>query len=152
MNLGVVQFVVTSRPAIESTTLGIRAASRSSTGSCVGLQVTRRRDRRDRRRVYTPAIPRTAQRIVNTTVQAFQSLNVQWARERSRRRREFLAEQLAQTDSMLARAQAELSQFPEPPAARQLARQARRRAGGPSSQLETREAELDADRRTFRRC
>ena len=55
--------------------------------------------------------PRTAQRIVNSTVHAFQTLNVQWARERSRRRGEFLAEQLAQTDSMLERAQAELSSF-----------------------------------------
>ncbi len=94
-------------------------------GFVAGLLVTRREatDVIDVR--YIAEDPRTAQRIVNSTVHAFQALNVQWARERSRRRREFLAEQLSQTDSMLARAQAELGLLPEPAAARELARRPR---------------------------
>ena len=97
---------------------------------------------------YTAGDPATAQRIVNATVQAFQSINVKWARERSRRRREFLAEQVAQTDSMLARAQAELANFRS---RQQLASSADKLKAeqGTQIQLETRMAELDADRRTF---
>ena len=97
---------------------------------------------------YTAGDPATAQRIVNATVQAFQSINVKWARERSRRRREFLAEQLGQTDSMLARAQAELASFRS---RQQLASSADKLKAeqGTQMQLETRMAELDADRRTF---
>ena len=90
-----------------------------------------------------------AQQIVNATVQAFQSLNVKWARERSRRRREFLAEQVAQTDSMLSRAQAELATFRS---RQQLASSADKLKAeqGTQIQLETRIAELDADRTTFK--
>ena len=81
-------------------------------GLVAGLLITRREatDVIDVR--YIAEDPRTAQRIVNSTVHAFQALNVQWARERSRRRREFLAEQLSQTDSTLARAQADLAVLP----------------------------------------
>ena len=111
MNLGVVQFAVTSRPAVETTTLHIAAREPVIDGLLGGLVVTRRTDTDVIDIQYTAGDPATAQRIVNATVQAFQSINVKWARERSRRRREFLAEQVAQTDSMLARAQAELANF-----------------------------------------
>ena len=148
INLGVVQFVVRSRPAVETVSLGIRSRESAidgllgrAAGDATGA------DRRDRRRLHRPD-PRTAQRIVNSTVQAFQTLNVQWARERSRRRGEFLAEQLAQTDSMLELAQAELSSF--------RSRAAARRAHGTSSGGTVRPdrarcppPELDADRQTF---
>ena len=75
-------------------------------------------------------------------------MNVQWARERSSRRREFLAEQLAQTDSMLERAQAELSSFRS---RQQLASSHDKLAAEQSAvlALDARAAELDADRRTF---
>ncbi len=92
--------------------------------------------------------PRTAQRIVNSTVQAFQTLNVQWARERSRRRGEFLAEQLAQTDSTLERAQAELSSF----RSRQQLASSRHKLQAEQAALLTLDArreELEADRQTF---
>ena len=98
---------------------------------------------------YTAGDAATAQRIVNATVQAFQSINVKWARERSRRRREFLAEQVAQTDSMLARSQAELASFRS---RQELASSADKLKAqqGTQLQIETRMAELDADRQTFR--
>ena len=87
---------------------------------------------------------------MNATVQAFQSLNVQWARERSRRRREFLAEQLAQTDSMLARAQARAQLVPEPAAAGEQSPTSWRRSRARARSSRPGCAELDADRRTLR--
>jgi tyrosine-protein kinase Etk/Wzc len=148
MNLGVVQFAVTSRPAIETTTLYIAGREPVIDGLLAGLQVSRRTETDVVDIAYTAGDPATAQRIVNATVQAFQSINVKWARERSRRRREFLAEQLAQTDSMLARAQAELANFRS---RQQLASSADKLKAEQGTQLalETRMAELDADRRTF---
>src|SRR4051812_18066089 len=103
MNLGVVQFAVTSRPDVESATLYIASREPVIDGLVEGLVVSRRTDTDVIDIQYTAGDAATAQRIVNATVQAFQSINVKWARERSRRRREFLAEQVAQTDSMLAR-------------------------------------------------
>ena len=111
MNLGIVQFTVTARPAVETAVLGLADRESAISGLVGGLGATRREETDVIDVSYVSEDPRVAQRIVNTSVQAFQSLSVQWARERSRRRSEFLAEQLAQTDSTLARAQADLSSF-----------------------------------------
>jgi len=148
MNLGVVQFAVASRPDVESTTLYIAAREPVIDGLVGSLVVSRRTDTDVIDIRYTAGDPVTAQQIVNATVQAFQSINVKWARERSRRRREFLAEQVAQTDSMLARAQAELATFRS---RQELASSTDKLKAQQSTQLqlETRMAELDADRRTF---
>jgi tyrosine-protein kinase Etk/Wzc len=148
VNLGVVQFTVRSRPAAETATLGIRSREQAIDALLSGLLVTRRELTDVIDVGFIAQDPRTAQRIVNTTVQAFQTLNVQWARERSRRRREFLAEQLGQTDSMLARAQAELSSF----RSRQQLASSRDKLQAEQSALLTLDArreELNADRRTF---
>ena len=148
INLGVVQFAVRARPAVESATLGIIGQEPAIDALLAGLQVTRRELTDVIDVAYFSSEPATAQRIVNATVQAFQSMNVQWARERSRRRREFLAEQLAQTDSMLERAQAELSSFRS---RQQLASSRDKLAAEQSAvlALDSRAAELEADRQTF---
>ncbi len=148
INLGVVQFAVRARPAIDAATLGIVGQEQAIDGLLAGLQVSRREMTDVIDVSYFSTEPAIAQRIVNATVQAFQSLNVQWARERSRRRREFLSEQLAQTDSMLERAQAELSSFRS---RQQLASSHDKLAAEQSAvlALDTRAAELDADRQTF---
>jgi capsular exopolysaccharide synthesis family protein len=148
INLGVVQFAVRARPAVETATLGIIGQEPAIDGLLAGLQVTRRELTDVIDVTYFSTEPAAAQRVVNATVQAFQSLNVQWARERSRRRREFLAEQLAQTDSMLERAQAELSSFRS---RQQLASSHDKLAAEQSAvlALDSRAAELDADRQTF---
>ncbi len=148
VNLGVVQFVVRSRPAIEAVTLGIRSREGAIDALLAGLLVSRREMTDVIDVGFIAQDPRTAQRIVNSTVHAFQTLNVQWARERSRRRGEFLAEQLAQTDSMLERAQAELSSFRS---RQQLASSRDKLAAEQSAllALDARREELDADRRTF---
>jgi tyrosine-protein kinase Etk/Wzc len=148
LNLGVVQFSVRSRPNLPNAVLGVRPREMVIDGLVAGFLITRREatDVIDVR--YIAEDPRTAQRIVNSTVHAFQALNVQWARERSRRRREFLAEQLSQTDSTLARAQADLASF--------LSRQqignsqdalAARQAS--MLQVETQIEMINADRQTF---
>jgi tyrosine-protein kinase Etk/Wzc len=148
INLGVVQFMVRSRPAVEAVTLGIRSREGAIDGLLVGLLVSRREMTDVIDVGFIAQDPRTAQRIVNSTVHAFQTLNVQWARERSRRRGEFLAEQLAQTDSMLERAQAELSSFRS---RQQLASSRDKLAAEQSAllALDARREELDADRQTF---
>lgn len=148
MNLGVVQFAVTSRPDVEAATLFIASREPVIDGLVEGLVVSRRTDTDVIDIQYTAGDAATAQRIVNATVQAFQSINVKWARERSRRRREFLADQVAQTDSMLARSQAELATFRS---RQELASSADKLKAQQNTQLqlETRMAELDADRRTF---
>jgi tyrosine-protein kinase Etk/Wzc len=148
INLGVVRFAVRSRPPIQTAVLGIASREQAIDALLLGLKISRRTDTDVIDLGYTAEDPALAQSIVNTSVLAFQSLNIQWARERSRRRREFLAEQLAQTDSMLARAQAELSSFRS---RQQLASSRDKLAAeqGAQIQLEARIAELDADRRTF---
>jgi succinoglycan biosynthesis transport protein ExoP len=148
VNLGVVQFSVRARPAVELATLSIGGREQMIDNLLTGLQVLRRTETDVIDIGYTAYDPLSAQRIVNSTVQAFQTLNVQWARERSRRRREFLADQLAQTDSMLARAQAELASFRS---RQELASSADKLKAEQLNQLEleTQMARLDADRRTF---
>jgi polysaccharide biosynthesis transport protein len=148
INLGVVQFSVRSRPSAETATLMIGGREPAIDALLGGLLVAPRTETDVIDVGYTAYDPISAQRVVNSTVQAFQTINVQWSRERSRRRREFLGEQLAQTDSALARAQSELANFRS---RQQLASTADKLKSEQETQLqiETRMAELDADRRTF---
>ena len=148
INLGVVQFTVTARPTVETATLGINSRESAIDQLVGGLGATRREETDVIDVSYVSEDPRVAQRIVNTSVQAFQSLSVQWARERSRRRSEFLAEQLAQTDSMLARAQADLSSFRS---RQQLASSESKMNATQTAilQLDAQVAQLQADRETF---
>lgn len=62
---------------------------------------------------FTAGHPRVAQRVVNGVVHAFQSVDAEMAQQAARRRREFLAVQVRQTDSLLADLQLELTQLQE---------------------------------------
>ncbi len=148
VNLGVVQFVVPTRPGVPTAAMMIQPRDVVLDWLTASLLTTHREETDVIDVAFMSDDPRAAQRIVNTTVQAYQSLSVQWARERSRRRREFLAEQLAQTDSTLSRAQAELSSFRS---RLQLASSRDKLAAEQSAllELDTRRAELDADKQTF---
>ena len=148
VNLGVVQFAVRARPAVETAALGIRSREAAIDAMLANLLVSRRELTDVIDVAFIAQDPRTAQRVVNSTVHAFQSLNVQWARERSRRKGEFLAEQVAQTDSMLERAQAALASFRsrQQLASSQDKLQAQQAA---LLALDAQRAEIDADRRTF---
>jgi polysaccharide biosynthesis transport protein len=148
INLGIVQFTVTARPKVETAVLGLSDRETAITNLVNSLGATRREETDVLDVSYVSIDPRVAQRIVNASVQAFQSLSVQWARERSRRRSEFLAEQLAQTDSMLARAQADLSNFRS---RQQLASSESKLTATQTAilQLDAQVAQLQADRETF---
>ena len=97
---------------------------------------------------YWSKNPRTSAAVVNSTIQTFQRLNIQGAKEKSRRRREFLEGQLKQTDSMLARVQSELASFRsrQQLASSQSALDAQQTA---MMALDARRGELEADRNTF---
>jgi polysaccharide biosynthesis transport protein len=111
VNLGVVQFMVRSRPAIENVTLGVRSRESAIDALLAYLSVTPREGTDVFDVAYVAEDARAAQRVVNSTIHAFQTLNVQWARERSRRRAEFLTTQLASNDSVFEKAQGELASF-----------------------------------------
>lgn len=55
--------------------------------------------------------PAVAQEIVNSAMMTFQELSARDSKNQSRRRREFIAQQLIQTDSVLKQAQVALSNF-----------------------------------------
>jgi tyrosine-protein kinase Etk/Wzc len=133
---------------VESVTLGIRSRESAIDALLVGLLVTRREMTDVIDVAFVAEDPRTAQRVVNSTVQAFQMLNVQWARERSKRKSDFLAEQLAQNDSMLLRAQAELSAFLSK---KQLAssESAMQQQQQSLFALQSQRQQMEADRQTF---
>lgn len=70
------------------------------------------RDRTDAVAIrYAANDPWTAQRVTNTIVNVFQSVNAETAQEESRRQRIFLEERLAETDSLLREAEAVLTAF-----------------------------------------
>jgi succinoglycan biosynthesis transport protein ExoP len=59
---------------------------------------------------FTSSDPKIAPRVVNAVVQVHQETNIVNARQEASRKREFFAEQLRETDSLLAEAQLELSE------------------------------------------
>ncbi len=97
---------------------------------------------------YQSTDPRLAARIVNNTVTSFRTLNLESARDKSRRRRIFLEQQFDRTDSLLNRAQAELANFRS---RQQLASSASRLEAEQTAMiaLEGRRSELEADRNTY---
>lgn len=149
VNLGVVQFLVRSRPSVENVVLGIRSREAAIDALVSQLLVTRREMTDVIDVGYVAEDPRTAQRVVNSTVHAFQTLNVSGARERSKRQAEFLEEQLAQTDSSMAKAQKALSDFR---ASKQLASSKEMLDAQQASlvTLDMRIVELETDLNTFK--
>jgi succinoglycan biosynthesis transport protein ExoP len=92
--------------------------------------------------------PAQAQSVANTLVTRYQEFEAQFAQERARRRRIFLEEQVAQTDSSLARARAGLRGFQTRAqtydARQELSSQQQNRMA-----LDIRRSELDAERRMY---
>jgi succinoglycan biosynthesis transport protein ExoP len=97
---------------------------------------------------YVAADKRTARRSVNAVLRVFQRHSATTAKQASSRRREFAAEQLAQTDSLLMGAQLQLSDFRS---TRQISSSSQRMMEGQSSvaQLDIRLGELTADRQAL---
>ena len=148
LDLGFVRFAVSSVPDVPSATLYVVPREVASDQLMGGLVVAPRAGTDVIDVIYTSGNPRRAQRVVNTTVSTFKQLSILNAKEKSSRRRQFLDLQLKQTDSMLARSQAELASFRS---RQQLASTQDALNAQQSSMiaLDTRRTELEADRATF---
>jgi polysaccharide biosynthesis transport protein len=148
LDLGTVRFAVPSVPDVASATLYLIPRQMAADRLFSGIQVIPRAATDVIDVSYVSPSPRLAQRVVNTTVTVFKHLSILTAKEKSTRRREFLESQLKQTDSMLARAQAELATFRS---RQQLAstQAALDRQQTDMMTLDQRRAELEADRSTF---
>ncbi|HXE58332.1 MAG TPA: polysaccharide biosynthesis tyrosine autokinase [Gemmatimonadales bacterium] len=111
LRLGLVRLTITGRPDVPAAALvvGLRDATVDDIAGRLDVVAREGTDVVDVS--FTDPDPLLAQRIVNAVVQTFQARNVAGAQDESRRRRIFLAQQLAQTESLLARAQADLSAF-----------------------------------------
>ncbi|HEX6133078.1 MAG TPA: polysaccharide biosynthesis tyrosine autokinase [Longimicrobiales bacterium] len=111
IRLAGVSFTVPVRPPLEQTTLVLRPAE-EMVDSLLRRLRARAREKTDVVDVeFSSPDPALAQQVVNTVVEEFQALNARQAQEQSRRRRAFLAEQLAEMDSLHTAAQLELSEF-----------------------------------------
>ncbi|MGH7498785.1 MAG: Wzz/FepE/Etk N-terminal domain-containing protein, partial [Gemmatimonadales bacterium] len=148
LRLGAVQFAVPSKPTVDHAVVYV-APREAAIGSLNEVLLAAPRVGTDIIQVsYQSDDPALAARIVNMTVTSFQALNIQSAREKSKRRRLFLEEQFDRTDSMLNKAQAELASFRS---RQQLASSTSRLEAEQTAMitLEGRRAELEADRNTY---
>jgi succinoglycan biosynthesis transport protein ExoP len=148
LDLGTVRFSVPAVPEVPNASLYVIPREMAVDNLLASIVVNQRNATDIIDVLYLSSNPRTAQRVVNTTVLAFQELNILTAKQKSKRRREFLEGQLKQTDSMLARAQGELAAFRsrQQLASSQSALDAQQTA---MLALDGRRAELEADRTTF---
>ena len=148
VDLGAVRFTVPTVPDVPSASLFVIPREMAIDNLLSGIFVNQRLGTDIVDVKYLSTSPKMAQRVVNTTVLAFQRLNIETAKQKSQRRREFLEGQLKQTDSTLARAQAELAAFRsrQQLASSQNALDAQQTA---MMALDARRAELEADRSTF---
>ena len=148
LDLGAVRFTVPSVPDVPNASLYVIPREMAIDNLLDGIFVNQRLGTDIVDVKYMSSSPRTAQRVVNTTVLSFQRLNIETAKQKSHRRREFLESQLKQTDTTLARAQAELAAFR---GRQQLASTATaiERQQAIMLELDARRAELEADRATF---
>jgi tyrosine-protein kinase Etk/Wzc len=148
LHLGPVEFQVNRPPSVRTATLGIVPREVAVDGLLPNIVVSQRPGTDIIDLTYTNGDPVLAQRVVNATVQTFQAMDVQSARETSRKRREFLEDQLRQSDSTLARAQAELSSFRS---RRQLASSQSKMEAQQNAilALDSRLSEMQSDRSTY---
>jgi Mrp family chromosome partitioning ATPase/uncharacterized protein involved in exopolysaccharide biosynthesis len=148
LNLGTVRFSVLSPPEVPAASLYVIPREEAIDKLVPEIKVLQRpfTDIIDVR--FPSTNPRTAQRVVNTAVLAFQQLNILSAKQKSQRRRAFLEEQLKQTDSLLARAQGDLASFrSRQQLASTLNAMDQRQAA--LIALDARRSEIEADRATF---
>jgi Mrp family chromosome partitioning ATPase/uncharacterized protein involved in exopolysaccharide biosynthesis len=148
LDFGTVRFSIASAPDVPSATLEVLPREMAIDRLLADVSVVHRVDTDIMDVAYVSPNPRMAQRVVNSTVLAFRELNILGAKQKSQRRRQFLEEQLKQTDSMLARSQADLAAFRSK---QQLAssQNALDQVQTFRSTLEGRASQLETDRATF---
>jgi capsular exopolysaccharide synthesis family protein len=112
LELAGVRITFTGKPAgVEAETFTIVSRDDAVNGVLNGLQARPRDMTNVIDIAYLAYDPHLAQRVADLTAASFQRLSAESAQQESRRRRLFIQEQLRSTDSLLMRAQYELSAF-----------------------------------------
>ncbi|MEP7087180.1 MAG: Wzz/FepE/Etk N-terminal domain-containing protein, partial [Gemmatimonadota bacterium] len=108
---GGVTFSIASRPAHRSGAIGILALNNAVGMLLDGVDARPRKSTDVVDVTYRANDPYVAQQVVNAIVSSYKAVNANNSQQLSRRRREFIQEQLKQTDSLFADATQSLSAF-----------------------------------------
>ncbi len=111
VKVGGIGFTIVERPQRRSGILYVASMSEAIDGFMQSLDAQARKNTDVIDVSYSTTSPVIAREVVNTAVAAFQRTNAYNTQQQSRRRREFVQEQLEETDSILAAAQQALSSF-----------------------------------------
>jgi polysaccharide biosynthesis transport protein len=145
-----VEFAVAARPdsAVQDAMLSVDPREAAIDKVLLAIEVVERQGTDVIDVSYTATDAKMASQIVNAVVRTFQAVNIQSAQEQSRLRAIFLLEQLRQTDSSLAQAQASLGVFRS---RQQLANSSDKLASAQTAllALDAQREQLLADRRTY---
>jgi tyrosine-protein kinase Etk/Wzc len=149
VKVGGVGFTLTERPQRRSGTLYVASLNEAIDGFMASLDAQARKNTDVIDVSYSTTSPVIAREVVNTAVTAFQRTNAYNTQQQSRRRREFVQEQLEETDSILAAAQQALSSFAS---SKQVYGSEQKIAAEQTGlmDLEMRRGELNADRTMYR--
>ncbi len=148
LRLGAVRFTVPARPVVTHAIIAVHPREQAIGALQTAVLVTPKTGTDVIEISYQSTDRGLSARVVNNVISSFQTLNVQSAKEKSKRRRVFLEEQFTRTDSMLTRAQSELAKFRS---RQQLASSASKLEAAQSAMitLQGRRSELEADQKTF---
>jgi tyrosine-protein kinase Etk/Wzc len=149
LQLGTIQFTVLAPPPVTSVLFRTVPEEVAVDALRRTVRAWSRKDTDVMDIAYTSEDPWFAQQVVNAMIKSYQTINLQASVAKSHRRRKFLEEQLAESDSLLMRAQAELASF----RSRQQLVSTQNEIDATSSAivaLDARRTELEADRQTFR--
>ncbi len=149
VKVGGVDFTLTERPQRRSGTVYIASLNDAIDDFMAQLDAQARKNTDVIDVSYSATSPAIAREVVNTAVTAFQRTNAYNTQQQSRRRREFVQEQLEETDSILAAAQQALSSFAS---TKQVYGSEQKIAAEQTGlmDLEMRRGELNADRTMYR--
>jgi tyrosine-protein kinase Etk/Wzc len=111
VTIGGVAFSVRGDPHLPSAALTTTSLISATSGLTMSLSAHQRKSTDVIDVVYVSDDPYQSQQVVNAAVQVFRDYNAQTAQAESRRRREFLGEQVARSDSVLRGAEQQLSDF-----------------------------------------
>lgn len=111
VTVGMLRFTIAERPKSDEGQLAVLSGEAAVNRLIANLRVKRRLGTDIVDVAYSASDPQVAQRVVNRTVDVFQNTSAEAAQGQSRRRREFLEEQLKVSDSVLADAREALTAF-----------------------------------------
>jgi capsular exopolysaccharide synthesis family protein len=148
VTVGGVRFTIVARPEVEEAFLPVVSRDVAINGVLAGLGA-KLSDRTDVVQLrYESRDPVRSQLVLTHVVETFHAVNTERARQQSTRRRMFVEEQMQATDSMLAVAQFQLSNFQQ----QQQAFSSQQRFSAEQQSLldlEQRREALDSERRTY---